>query len=348
MNVNMPTDSANPSRRVVFVQFDGAKLLDTAGPLQVFTDARTPEGRAAYDCALVSLSGGAMATDTGVALPTGRLDAAMAGVVDTLIVSGGRRAFDAMRDTALLAALAGARGRVRRLGSVCLGAFILAEGGVLDGARATTHWEACDRLAAEYPEITVERDAIYVADGPLWTSAGVSAGIDMALAMVEADLGRAEALRLARALVLYLRRPGGQDQFSAPLQAQVAAGDGRFDRMIAALRADPARDLSVAAMAAMAGMSERTFARQFRAVTGTAPARFVERLRVEAACVALAETSLPVKSVAARAGFGGEEQMRRAFRRQRGIAPSEYRARFAAGGGQARESGRGAEAQALC
>ena len=226
------------------------------------------------------------------------------------------------------AALARAAPGVRRLASVCVGAFILAAGGWLDGRRAVTHWEYCDRLAAMFPRLRVDPDALFIQDRGVWTSAGVTAGIDMALAMVEQDRGRAEALRLARDMVLYLKRPGGQRQFSAPLQRQMAARDGRFDSLATWIENHLTEDLSVPALAARAGMSERNFARVFKQVTGSPPARYVEETRVEAAAAALARGEVTRKQAVAAFGFGQDERMRRAFHRCKGLAPSDWRHRF--------------------
>jgi transcriptional regulator GlxA family with amidase domain len=213
--------------------------------------------------------------------------------------------------------------------SVCTGAFLLAEAGVLDGRRATTHWSACATLADRYPEIAVESDPIYVRDGKVYTSAGVTAGMDLALGLIEEDHGAQVALRTARALVLFVRRPGGQSQFSAQLTAAPARREPLRD-VQAHIAEHPAADLSVPALAARAYMSERNFARAFRAETGMTPAAYVEAARVERARRELETTDLPVQAVAAQCGFGTVETMRRAFARRLGVNPAAYRARFAA------------------
>jgi transcriptional regulator GlxA family with amidase domain len=209
--------------------------------------------------------------------------------------------------------------------SVCTGAFLLAAAGLLDGRRVATHWAHCDRLAARHPELRVERDPIFVVDGRFWSSAGVTAGIDMALAMVEADLGREAALAAARRLVVFLKRPGGQAQFSAALELQRAT---RFAALHDWMRERLAHDLSLPALAARAGMSERSLLRRYRAATGTTPARAVERLRVEAARLLLSDGDLPIKAVARTCGFGSEETMRRGFLRLLEVSPQAYRERF--------------------
>lgn len=338
MNVNMPSYSAKPEpnavRHVVLVLFPATKLLDVTGPLQVFHDARRPDGHPAYRVSLVSEQGGPITTDTGIMLDTRPFSAMTDQPIDILLVSGGGSALAAADSVGLQTWLGATVPRAGRFGSVCLGAFILARGGLLDGRRVVTHWGWCAQLAAEYPLIRVDPDAIFVVDGKLWTSAGVSAGIDMALGMVEVDLGRAEALRLARSLVLYLKRPGGQSQFSSSLERQVGSETGRFDRLDAWIRQHIASDLSVRSLAAQAAMSERTFARSYRSATGLTPARAVEMMRVDAACEFLGRDAASVKQIAADTGFGTEERMRRAFQRQKGISPSAWQAHFGTGRGK--------------
>ena len=218
---------------------------------------------------------------------------------------------------------------VGRPASVCTGAFLLAAAGLLDGRRAATHWAECERLARRHPRVRVESDPIFVEDEGVWTSAGVTAGIDLALALMERDVGRATALAVARRLVVFLKRPGGQAQFSAALALQAS---GSFEELHAWMREHPSADLRVPALAARAGLSERTFARRYAAETGLTPARAVERVRVEAARAALGGPA-SLKVVARGCGFGSEETMRRGFLRVIGVGPSEYRRRFAASGG---------------
>jgi transcriptional regulator GlxA family with amidase domain len=259
-------------------------------------------------------------------VPDGDL-ASVHGPIDTLVVAGGIGTVEALADHRLITWLADAAGRSRRVTSVCSGAFLLAEAGLLDGRRATTHWSVCHTLAELYPAVTVETDPIYVRDGDVWTSAGVTAGMDLALALVEDDHGRDAALAIARRFVLFLRRPGNQAQFSAQLEAQTAERDVLQD--IQAHIADhPGTDLAVHALAARAGMSVRNFSRSFRAEVGTTPARYVERVRVEAARRLLEETDTGVDAVAATCGFGTAETMRRAFLRALHVPPAEYRRRF--------------------
>ena len=247
--------------------------------------------------------------------------------IDTLIAVGGIGSRAAVNERALIRWLAARAGQARRVCSVCTGAFLLAEAGLLDGKRAVTHWWACDELAQRYPRVTVEPDPIFLRDGKIWTSAGVTAGIDLALALVEEDLGRAMALRVARHLVVFLKRPGGQSQFSAMLESQ-ARDDGAFAALHDWLAQHLADDLGVEALAARAGMSPRNFARVYAKRTGTTPAKAVEALRVDAARRALEETAAPIESIARACGFGDEERLRRSFLRCLGVPPKQYRARF--------------------
>jgi transcriptional regulator GlxA family with amidase domain len=232
-----------------------------------------------------------------------------------------------VRDRRLLRWLARAATRTRRIGSVCTGAFVLAAAGLLNGRRATTHWYWCDRLASEFPAVTVDPAPIFIKDGPVYTSAGVTAGIDLALALVEADLGGAVALQIAKELVLYLRRPGGQSQFSMMLPERGAAED-RFDALRTWIVAHLARPLRVEELAEQVRMSPRHFARVFRAETGRTPARYVEGLRVEAACRRLEAAGGGLKEIAAAAGFGGPDSMRRSFVRTLRTTPDQYRSHF--------------------
>ena len=214
----------------------------------------------------------------------------------------------------------------RRTTSVCTGAFVLGAAGLLDGRRATTHWTRCADLATRFPAVRVEPDPIYINDGPIWTSAGVTAGIDMTLALLEADLGRAVAATIARHLVVFAKRPGGQAQFSAGLA--LAGADDTFDRLHDWMKQNLRGRLTVPELAEQAGMSERSFLRHYRQVTGITPARAVERVRVEAARQALGETNLTLKRIARDCGFGSEETMRRGFLRILAVPPHAYRERF--------------------
>ena len=324
-----PRSSPNASRRIEVLAFPSVQLLDVAGPLQVFAtcnDRHTAHG-GAPPYALRVIAGGAPSTTTssGLALAAEPMPAADSHV-DTLIVAGGSGVAAAAEDPSLLDWLRVRARHARRVASVCTGAFLLAEAGLLDGRRAATHWSDCAELAARYPKIRVEADPIFVRDGSVWTSAGITAGIDLALALVEDDLGRDAALDVARYLVMFLKRPGGQAQFSTALALQAA--EARFGVLHAWIDAHLERDLSLPVLAAQAGMSERSFSRHYTEATGLTPTRAVERLRVEAARRLLVEAALPVKRIAARCGFGSEETMRRSFLRLLAVSPQEYRARW--------------------
>jgi transcriptional regulator GlxA family with amidase domain len=246
--------------------------------------------------------------------------------VDTLLVAGGEGAEVAAADPALVEWVRQRATQARRVASVCTGAFLLAAAGVLDGRRAATHWLYCAKLAQRFPAVRVESDPIFVCDGPVWTSAGVTAGIDLALALVEEDLGRSMALSVARYLVVFLKRPGGQAQFSATLSLQTA--EDIFGALHDWITGHLAEDLSLSVLANRAGMSERSFSRHYAEATGLTPARAIERLRVEAARRLLSESRLPVKRIAQRCGFGSEETMRRSFLRLLTVTPQDYRTRF--------------------
>lgn len=321
------------TRVVVLVAFDGFLSLDVSGPWEVFSKASrigaAKTGRPAYRLVLASPTGGVVRTNSGMAWCNITAVDDLHGPIDTVLVAGGDVAvFEAGGSAAsLLPWLRRKAQVVRRMGSVCTGAFALAGAGLLDGRRATTHWNACARLAKSYPRVQVEPDAIYVADPPFYCSAGVSAAIDLSLALVEADLGKPVALAVARDLVLYLRRPGGQSQFSAGLQAQMDANH-RFRELVMWMIENPRNDLSVAALAERMAISERHFARLFRRETGKTPARFVDELRLDHAKNHLEQTSWPLERVAQRAGFGSVDSLQRSLRRHAGITPELYRQRF--------------------
>ena len=302
------------------------KLLDVAGPLQVFSDARHEDGSIAYQIAIVSADGRPVSTDT--ILPLNTMAPTDAPKADTVIVAGGRGALSARYSPELQAVLTDMSSTARRICSVCLGAFILAEAGLLDGKCVVTHWLECNRLAHDYPDISVMSDEIFVRSGPVWTSAGVSAGIDMALALVEEDLGRKEALRIARLLVLPIKRQGGQSQFSVSLRHQFDSETDKFDALLSAIQERPGDTHTVPLMAARTHMSERNFSRVFRAQVGIPPAKYVEQVRVEAARDALLDRTMSLKAAASHYGFGSDENMRRAFKRQLGVTPSDILEKF--------------------
>ena len=312
-------------RRVVIVVYPGVQTLDVTGPAEVLRAASLlrPPG---YEVTVAAMESEPLATSTVSFVPDARLEDC-GGPIDTLLVAGGSGTRAAEEDERLVSWIAEAAARSRRVASVCTGAFLLAKAGVLDGRRATTHWAYCAALARRYPAVTVEPDPIFVRDGNVATSAGVTAGMDLALALVVEDLGREVALEAARHLVVFLQRPGGQAQFSAQLAAQVA--DRAPLRELQAWIPDHLdEDLTVPALARRACMSHRNFARAFRRETGMTPGAYVESARVERARIALETGDLPVEAIAQQAGFGTVETMRRAFRRQVGVSPADYRTRF--------------------
>lgn len=319
-----------PTRRVEVLVFPHVQLLDAAGPLQVFATAndlaREAGSRPPYETHVISQRANPIVTSAGLPLIAEPLPRSR-GILDTLLIAGGFGVHDASADERLLRWVRQRAGQSRRIASVCTGAFLLAAAGLLDGKRVTTHWRRCEELVRRYPALRVETDPIFVRDGNTWTSAGITAGIDLALAFVEADLGRAEALNVARQLVVFAKRPGGQAQFSTGLSL---AADEDFDDLHGWMTGNLRRDLSVSRLAERVGMSERSFARHYREATGTTPSRAVERLRVEAARDALSVSRRSIKDIARRCGFGSEETMRRSFLRVLNVAPRDYRQRFPA------------------
>jgi transcriptional regulator GlxA family with amidase domain len=319
-------------KRVVVVVYEGLQGLDLAGPFEVFTGAsKLAVGRGAkapaYEVEIVAPSAEPIRTASGMTLTPDRELSRCRGSIDTLVVAGGFGWRAAVEDETLVRWIADAAGRSRRVSSVCSGAFLLAEAGLLEGKRATTHWASCEELAARHPSIDVDPDSIYVHDGKVWTSAGVTAGMDLALAMVEEDLGRDVALEIARWLVMFVQRPGGQSQFSTHLAAQRA--ERRPLRDLQAWIADNLdADLRVEALAERVHMSTRNFARAFGREVGLTPGAYVEAVRIERAKQRLEEAGEPVEAVARSCGFGSAETMRRAFSRRVGVPPADYRARF--------------------
>ena len=324
--------SANPEqieRCVAFVTFAGVKLLDVTGPLQVFQDANTFLGRIAYSTPIASYYGGPVETDAGVLLNTRRLAGIGLDEDDTLMIAGGAGVFPACRDARLVQAIQKSAEKSGRIASTCTGAFLLGAAGLLEGKRAVTHWRHCERLAEDCPGTEVDPDPIFVEDGRVWTSAGVTAGIDLALAMVERDHGRELALELARSLLVYVKRPGGQSQFSEALKQQKRSATGRFDALHFWMKDNLVADLKVESLAERSGMSPRNFARLYTDDTGMTPARAVEQFRVDAARAMLENPNVSIKTVASQTGFGNDERMRRSFARLLGVTPQAYRDRFA-------------------
>jgi len=318
-----------PKRKVVLIAFDGVQLLDIVGPADVLDAAtRVLGGKGGYRMTIATPDGQPVRGSGGLRLAA---DTALGQVrlrgVDTLIVGGGLQIDDALADPRLAPAVRRIANGARRTCSVCTGAFLLAEAGLLDGRAATTHWAFCEKLARRHPSVRVESNRIFVRDGQVATSAGLTAGMDLALALVEEDHGPEIARTVARWTVMFLQRPGGQSQFSERL-ALPAGVDSPIREILDAIVAEPAGDHRLPQLAQRAALSERHLRRLFAAQTGTTPARFTERIRVEAARELLQETIAPVDTVATRCGFGSPETMRRAFLRILGVGPADYRARF--------------------
>ena len=329
------------AHRIVIVGFAPAQLLDIAGPMDVFAGANllaAQEGRPApYRVLLAAPEAGPLATTAGAMLqathgvlgaPGSRLRA------DTLLLAGGPGARAMVHDRPLVQALQRLCRRTPRVGSICTGAFALAATGALDGCRATTHWAHFDEFAGLFPHVQIDRDALFIAGGRHHTSAGITAGIDYALALVERDLGRRVALEVARGLVMFLKRPGGQSQFSAQLaaQAEPAGGAERFAELAHWMAANLRRDLGVERLAERMAMSPRNFARRFAEALQVTPARYVQQLRVDAARRLLTDGHQPVARITERCGFASAEAMRVAFQRHLNVAPAAFRARFRGAG----------------
>ena len=320
------TKSLRVPSRISFVIFDGFELLDLAGPFEVFQQANRLSG--GYSCEVISRSPGLVRSDSSLQVYAGYgvEDRDPCGI-DTLVVAGGS-GVDAARDDSPLVEWVGLAGAAaRRVTSVCSGVFLLAAAGLVSGRRVTSHWGRAAQLAREHPELVVDCDPIFIKDGHVWTSAGVTAGMDLALALIDDDLGRDVALEVARELVLFLRRPGSQSQYSVPLWSPQPSTDS-IRAVVSAVQADPGARHTIGDLAGHARMSPRQLQRRFTTEIGTSPGAYVERIRVEAARRALAESADPLDSIARRCGFGTGETLRRVFHKHLGASPSEYRNRF--------------------
>ncbi|MEV0384854.1 GlxA family transcriptional regulator [Nonomuraea sp. NPDC050643] len=313
-------------RRVLIVVFPGFQLLDMAGPADVFGTAALLASDGGYRVEVAAVRPGVVPAHNGVGVAATALGE-VTGPIDTLLVAGGFTVPDQLKDRELVAAVAGLAARARRVASVCNGAFLLAEAGLLDHRRATTHWLAAHDLKTRYDRVEVDADPLYIEDGDVWTSAGVLAGVDLALALVTRDHGHALASDVARGLVVYLHRPGGQSQFSTPMRAMTPRSEP-FRELQGYIDANPGADLSVPALAARIGMSERHFSRVFTEQTGLSPGRYVERSRADTARRLLEVTGLPLESVARESGLGTPETLYRVFRRHWRISPGDHRRRF--------------------
>ena len=324
----------SPPRRVVIVAFPGIQSLDVVGPFEVFASAtqvvrHSQPTAGGYEVSVVSTLGGTVASESSLGLasaPLPNLDDGSA-AIDTLVLAGGTGVFEACHDAALMAWITAAAPQCRRVATVCTGTFLAAHAGLLEGRTVTTHWARAGRLAADFPTVVVDPDPIYVRDGNLWSSAGVTAGIDLSLALVEQDHGTDVAQTVARWLVMFLHRPGGQTQFAAPVWAPRAERSA-VRAVQALIEAAPGGDHRLPTLAAAAAMSVRHFSRVFADEVGDTPGRYVERIRLEAARRELETTSDTLEVIAVRCGFGTSETLRRSFQRRVGVAPDAYRRRF--------------------
>ena len=314
---------------VAILAMPGVQLLDVSGPLDVFAEANVQAGRTVYDLRILGTQPGEIRSSSGARLmPDMVIGENTVDVIDTLLVAGAPNAANIPPDGRVIDWLRSATPSMRRYGSVCSGAFFLAQAGLLDGRRATTHWAVAERLARAFPSVTVDADALHVRDGRLWTAAGVTAGLDLALALVGEDLGREVAMRVAGQLVMFFKRPGGQMQFSRKGEA-VPVGRSALQEVQRWVAANPAHDHSVASLAARMGLSSRHFARLFRQEVGMTPGDWVEEARVVAARELLEAGDAAPKQVAGRCGFADADTLRRAFVRRVGVTPAEYRKRYA-------------------
>jgi transcriptional regulator GlxA family with amidase domain len=322
-----------PERRIAIAVYPGVSLLDLGGPLEAFRVASEFAGtrgrRLNYKCSVVSSRGGQVPTADGVPLITESIRSLDRIEIDTLIVPGAFLVEDVTRDVELIKWVAKRAPKCRRVCSVCVGSFMLAAAGLLNGRRAATHWMHTQLLARQYPDVKVEPDAIFVHDGRVWSSAGVTTGIDLALALIEEDSGRETAIGVARVLVVYLKRAGGQSQYSALLAAQAESESNNFAELERWIAENLRADLSIESLADRAHMSPRNFARMYAKKRGQTPAKAVEAIRIDAARRRLEETDARIETIADECGYSGEEQMRSAFVRVLRIPPREYRKRFA-------------------
>ena len=328
------TTNCNPNQmNVLFVVYPNIVLLDLVGPLQIFTHARKDaQPGQAYHVNIASNGGGSIKTNTLLNIDSDPLAKWLTRhsiiPIHTLIIIGGDGATDAAQDRVFVDQVRQLAERSTRVCSVCSGAIILAAAGLLDGCRAVTHWQECDRLAAQYPAVKVEVDPIYIKYDNIWTSAGITAGIDMSLAIIEEDLGKSAAIEMARSLVTPMVRSGGQSQFSAQLDRQAYDTKGRFTQLHNWLLENIQRKISVDDMAKECGMSSRNFSRRFKETMRTSPAKAVETIRLDEARKLLATSDESIKTIAAKTGFQDDERMRRAFLRHINTSPSNYRKQF--------------------
>ena len=320
-------------RHIGMLAFKGCEILDVCGPLDIFCYTNfilqqiDKTSKPVYSFEILAEQAGPVATTFGVKIVADRGFAEAGDEFDTLIIAGGAGAMATRENGEMIEWIRRTSQSVRRVASICTGAFLLAESGLLDGRKATTHWNFCENLARDYPTVQVEPDRIFIRDGTYYTSGGITAGIDLALALVEEDLGSEVANRVARFLLVFFRRPGGQSQFSSfiPVEAKTRMDVRELQGWIID---HPTEDLSVEALAERLLMSPRNFARVFLKEVGTTPASFVEQVRINVARSKIEQTKLPLKLISEQCGFGSDEQMRRAFQRHLKVSPQDYRERF--------------------
>jgi len=330
----MPPASKPAPKRVVIVIYPGVTLLDVAGPAQVFhtaNDASTDnETKPDYEVVLASPTGGQIVSDTKISLTSVTLQEASSKPIDTLIVAGGTGIYVLLDEKFLTDWIAARYDQCRRLASTCMGAFLIAETGLLEGKTVTTHWRRVEELQQRHPNVCVQQSPLFTREGKLWSSAGVAAGIDLALAMVDEDHGHGVAMQVAQSLVVFLKRPGGQSQFSDVLLAQKQDRSGAFSDLQAWISNNIQAPLNVEILAKRAGMSPRTFARHYKSRTGVTPAKSIEILRVNKAKQLLEQRNIPIVTVARQTGLFDVQRLRRVFVRNVGVSPHEYRQKFGA------------------
>ncbi len=331
---SQPSQDITKSRRIGVLVWPGCDVLDVCGPIDVFFYAKywlQRYGRICepgYQCDIVAATPGPVKTTCGIELIATHSYSDIEDGLDTLVVVGGAEAEQASKDPPLVECARSMAPRVRRVASICTGAFNLAAAGLLHQRRVTTHWMYSGTLAVAYPSIEVDASLIFARDGNIYSSGGITAGIDLALALVEEDLGQEIALAVARTVVVFPRRPGGQSQFSAYVKFRDVGKRPEIQQLLAWMLGHPGEDLSVPALAYRMGMSPRNFARLFRSEVGETPAHFADQARADAARLKLEQSSLPVETIAEQCGFGNAERMRRTFQRLFDVSPHDYRARF--------------------
>ncbi|MCI0601241.1 MAG: GlxA family transcriptional regulator [Beijerinckiaceae bacterium] len=330
---SQPSQEITRSRRIGVLVWPGCDVLDVCGPIDVFfytkywlsRFGRTEPG---YQCDIIAATPGPVRTTCGIELIATHSYSDVEDGLDTLVVAGGAEAEQASNDPSIVQCVRSMAPRVRRVASICTGAFILAAADLLHQRRVTTHWLYSELLARAYPSIDVDASLLFARDGNIYSSGGITAGIDLALALVEVDFGREVALAVARTVVVFPRRPGGQSQFSTHVKFREVRSRPEIEELQAWILGNPGEDLSVSALSDRMGMSPRNFARLFQSETGDTPAQFAERARADAARLKLEQTTVPVETIAGECGFGNTERMRRTFARLFDVSPHDYRARF--------------------